>query len=73
MAQEERSDETGAKRCVDEWISEWWLIMLPRRRMVFECDVEGLGIGNEQPRLSSVPACSLHFVPPLFMGTHVIL
>ena len=47
--------------------------MLPRRCVVFECEKKIFVAGKEEAGFGIVLTSSEHFVPPITVGSHVIL
>ena len=48
VAKKERCCEARVECCIGKGIGEGWVIMLPGRGLIFECDEESFGMGNKE-------------------------
>ena len=48
MTEEKGGCKARSECGVNERVDEWWMVVLPRRGVVFECDEESLGVCNEE-------------------------
>ena len=48
MTEEKGGCKARGECGVNERVDEWWMVVLPRRGVVFECDEESLGVCIEE-------------------------
>ena len=46
MTEEKGGCKARSECGVNERVDEWWMVVLPRRGVVFECDKESFGVGD---------------------------